>query len=104
MRDWSSDVCSSDLSSADRYAVDPARGEDFAGYDGDGADDENNPEENKTNLVKVQKSWFRKTPSFSYKLEEDDDGRTVMRVDLEPKIGGGARAQIWDYSDRKSGV
>ena len=66
----------------------------------DGPDDENNSEENKTNLVKVQKSWFRKTPSFSYRLEENDDGRTVMRVDLEPKIGGGARAQIWDYIER----
>lgn len=66
----------------------------------DGPDDENNSGENKTNLVKVQKSWFRKTPSFSYKLEENDDGRTVMRVDLEPKIGGGARAQIWDYIER----
>lgn len=66
----------------------------------DGADDENGSEENKTNLVKVQKSWFRKTPSFSYRLEENDDGRTVMQIDLEPKIGGGARAQIWEYIER----
>lgn len=66
----------------------------------DGSDEDDNFQENKANLVKVQKSWFRKTPSFSYKLEETDDRRTAMRIDLEPKVGGGARAQIWEYIER----
>jgi hypothetical protein len=54
----------------------------------------------KVNLVRVLKSWFRKPPPFTFKLEENDAGRTIMTIDSNPKIGGGARARVWTYIAR----
>ena len=52
------------------------------------------------NLVKVQKTWFSKFPSFTYQVTEDEDERTVMRIDLDPRLVGGARTKIWEYIER----
>lgn len=64
------------------------------------AEDEEKEDAQKVNIVRTQKTWFKSLPTFSYSLGEDENGRTVMTIDLDPKIGGGARAQIWDYIQR----
>ena len=54
----------------------------------------------KTNLVKVQKTWFSKFPSFTYRVTDDENERTVMQIDLDPAIAGGNRTKILEYIER----
>ena len=52
------------------------------------------------NLVKVQKTWFRRFSPFTFKITEDDDERTIMEINLDPQIGGGVKSILWDYIER----
>jgi hypothetical protein len=52
------------------------------------------------NLVKIQKAWFKNPAPFTYGLKEDGSGRTVMEVDLAPRIRHDPRTRVMDYIDQ----
>jgi len=52
------------------------------------------------NLVKIQKAWFKNPAPFTYGLKEDGFGRTVMEIDLAPKVKNDSRSRVMDYIDQ----
>jgi hypothetical protein len=48
------------------------------------------------NLVKIQKAWFKNPAPFVYGVKEDDFGRTVMEIDLAPKVKHDQKSSVMD--------